>query len=123
MEEIGRDEVQRLVAEGAQLVEVLPRAEYEEEHGGPLYSIRPDQCCHDRKILPLRRALAGYQAWISAIRGDQIFGNLRREALALFHLAGVEVVIQTQQDGLALRNRIGKRDRRNQRIVLARILR
>src|SRR5215469_2022372 len=21
-------------------------AEYEEEHGGPLYSIRPDQCCH-----------------------------------------------------------------------------
>src|SRR5690348_6430387 len=24
--------------------------EYEEEHGGPLYRIRPDQCCHDRKI-------------------------------------------------------------------------
>src|SRR5438045_7026902 len=22
-------------------------AEYEEEHGGPLYRIRPDQCCHD----------------------------------------------------------------------------
>jgi rhodanese-related sulfurtransferase len=29
---IGRDEVQRLVAAGAQLVEVLPRPEYEEEH-------------------------------------------------------------------------------------------
>src|SRR5947207_494816 len=28
--------------------------EYEEEHGGPLYTIRPDQCCYDRKILPLR---------------------------------------------------------------------
>ena len=27
-----RRDVQRLVAEGAQLVEVLPRAEYEEEH-------------------------------------------------------------------------------------------
>jgi len=27
-----RDEVQRLLAEGAQLVEVLPRPEYEEEH-------------------------------------------------------------------------------------------
>jgi phosphoadenosine phosphosulfate reductase len=45
--------------------------EYEAEHGGPLYRIRPDQCCHDRKVLPLRRAVHGYLAWISAIRGDQ----------------------------------------------------
>ena len=30
--EIGRDEVQRLLAEGAQLVEVLPQEEYDEEH-------------------------------------------------------------------------------------------
>ncbi len=46
-------------------------AEYEAEHGGPLYGHRPDQCCHDRKVLPLRRAVVGYQAWISAIRKDQ----------------------------------------------------
>jgi phosphoadenosine phosphosulfate reductase len=46
-------------------------AEYEEEHGGPLYRIRPDQCCHDRKMVPLRRAVEGYEAWISAIRRDQ----------------------------------------------------
>jgi phosphoadenosine phosphosulfate reductase len=46
-------------------------AEYEAEHGGPLYSHRPDQCCHDRKIVPLRRAIVGYDAWISAIRKDQ----------------------------------------------------
>jgi phosphoadenosine phosphosulfate reductase len=45
--------------------------EYEDEHGGPLYTIRPDQCCHDRKVLPLRRAVRGYDAWISAIRRDQ----------------------------------------------------
>jgi phosphoadenosine phosphosulfate reductase len=45
--------------------------EYEAEHGGPLYRIRPDQCCHDRKIVPLRRAVAGYAAWISSIRKDQ----------------------------------------------------
>jgi len=47
--------------------------EYEAERGGPLYDLRPDQCCHDRKILPLRRALAAYDplAWISAIRKDQ----------------------------------------------------
>ena len=29
---IGREDVRRLIAEGAQLVEVLPLAEYEEEH-------------------------------------------------------------------------------------------
>jgi phosphoadenosine phosphosulfate reductase len=45
--------------------------EYEAEHGGPLYEMRPDQCCHDRKVLPLRRAVAGYEAWVSAIRKDQ----------------------------------------------------
>jgi phosphoadenosine phosphosulfate reductase len=49
----------------------LTVAEYEAEHGGPLYTIRPDQCCHDRKLLPLRRALRGYDAWVSAIRRDQ----------------------------------------------------
>jgi phosphoadenosine phosphosulfate reductase len=46
-------------------------AEYEREHGGPLYVHRPDQCCYDRKVLPLRKAVQGYAAWISAIRGDQ----------------------------------------------------
>lgn len=32
MEEVRRDGVQRLVQEGAQLVEVLPAREYQEEH-------------------------------------------------------------------------------------------
>ena len=51
----------------------LTVAEYEAEHGGPLHVHRPDQCCHDRKVLPLRRALERYnpQAWISAVRRDQ----------------------------------------------------
>src|SRR3954471_22821976 len=34
-------------------------AEYEARHNGPLYVAQPDQCCFDRKILPLRRAVAG----------------------------------------------------------------
>jgi phosphoadenosine phosphosulfate reductase len=45
--------------------------EYESANGGPLYGTRPDQCCHDRKIVPLRQAILGYDAWISAIRADQ----------------------------------------------------
>jgi phosphoadenosine phosphosulfate reductase len=46
-------------------------AEYEKQQGGPLYVTNPDQCCYDRKIVPLRRALVGYDAWITAIRADQ----------------------------------------------------
>jgi phosphoadenosine phosphosulfate reductase len=46
-------------------------AEYEAEHGGPMYRHRPDQCCHDRKLTPLRQFLRPYDAWVSAIRRDQ----------------------------------------------------
>ncbi len=45
--------------------------EYEAKHGGPLYVANSDQCCYDRKIVPLRRALVGFDAWITAIRADQ----------------------------------------------------
>jgi phosphoadenosine phosphosulfate reductase len=44
---------------------------YEAKHGGPLYVYDDKRCCHDRKIVPLRKAVAGYHAWISAIRHDQ----------------------------------------------------
>lgn len=49
----------------------LSVVEYETMHGQPLYSKNPNQCCFDRKIVPLRRAVEGYRAWISAIRKDQ----------------------------------------------------
>ena len=44
---------------------------YEAKHGQPLYNRDPNQCCHDRKTVPLRRAVVGYDAWMSAIRRDQ----------------------------------------------------
>ena len=46
-------------------------AEMEAEHGGPLYDTDPDRCCHIRKVVPLKDALQGRAAWISAIRRDQ----------------------------------------------------
>ncbi len=58
-------------------------AEYEAIHGGPLYVTSPDRCCHDRKVVPLRRAVAGYAAWISAIRRDQ---TIHRAAADLVQL-------------------------------------
>lgn len=45
--------------------------EYEQLHGGPLYRTNPDQCCYDRKVRVLYRAVVGMHAWASAIRRDQ----------------------------------------------------
>ncbi len=44
---------------------------YERLHRGPLYQRNSDQCCFDRKIQVLRKAILGMDAWISAIRRDQ----------------------------------------------------
>ncbi len=46
-------------------------AQYEASNGGPVYTHQPDRCCQERKIQPLRKALVGQEAWISAIRRDQ----------------------------------------------------
>jgi phosphoadenosine phosphosulfate reductase len=56
-------------------------AEYEAANGGPVYAREPDRCCSDRKIVPLRRAIKGYDAWISSIRADQ--SSHRAQALAV----------------------------------------
>jgi phosphoadenosine phosphosulfate reductase len=45
--------------------------EYEQLNGGPLYKTRPDQCCMDRKLTVLHKAVVGMHAWSSAIRRDQ----------------------------------------------------
>lgn len=45
--------------------------EMERRLGGPIYGTQPDECCRIRKIEPLKNALVGYDAWISAIRRDQ----------------------------------------------------
>ena len=76
--------------------------EYEAEHGGPLYEMRPDQCCHDRKILPLRGAVAGYDAWISSIRKDQTQDRARGAVVqwdAKFNLVKVNPLLNwTKKD-------------------------
>lgn len=43
----------------------------EAEHGARLWARDPDQCCHIRKVAPLRRFLKGKQAWITGLRRDQ----------------------------------------------------
>ena len=41
------------------------------EHGDGLWSANPDQCCHLRKVLPLREAVAGRTGWMTGVRRDQ----------------------------------------------------
>ncbi len=67
-----RDEIARrygIEVEMKQPDHTVPQ--YEALHGGPLYKTDPDQCCFDRKITVLRRAAAGFDAWMSGIRRDQ----------------------------------------------------
>src|SRR6266478_1608903 len=49
----------------------------ESRFGGPIYGSNPDECCRIRKVEPLKQAVKGYDAWISAIRRDQTFARSR----------------------------------------------
>ena len=46
-------------------------AEQARAHGERLWEREPDRCCALRKVEPLRQALAGSAAWVSAIRREQ----------------------------------------------------
>ena len=50
-----------------------------------LWASDPDACCHIRKVLPLSRALDGYDAWIS---GRKRFQAATRESLPIFQAEG-----------------------------------
>jgi phosphoadenosine phosphosulfate reductase len=43
-------------------------AEQDAEEGPRLYEREPDRCCAMRKVLPLRRTLANYDAWVTGVR-------------------------------------------------------
>lgn len=77
-------------------------AEYEAANGGPVYRTDPDRCCADRKLGPLRRALVGYDAWISSIRADQTADRARADVVqwdAKFGLVKVNPLLRwTKRD-------------------------
>ncbi len=41
------------------------------QYGDALWSRDPDSCCRMRKVVPLDKALVGYDAWITGLRRDQ----------------------------------------------------
>jgi phosphoadenosine phosphosulfate reductase len=50
---------------------LLSPVEQQKLHGPELWARNPDQCCHLRKVEPLRRKLKELDAWITSIRRDQ----------------------------------------------------
>ena len=59
---------------GLELVRVRPAqtvAEQARTHGAALWRLAPDACCRLRKVEPLQRHLAGFDAWIAGLRRDQ----------------------------------------------------
>ena len=74
-----------------------------------LWAREPDRCCHIRKVLPLARALEGYDAWIS---GRKRFQSATREHLSIFEAEGTRVKVNpladwSAQDVLAAMDRFG----------------
>jgi phosphoadenosine phosphosulfate reductase len=57
---------------------------------GMLFRDAPDLCCHLRKVEPLRRALEGYDAWIS---GRKRFQSAGRANVKLFEAADGRIKI------------------------------
>jgi phosphoadenosine phosphosulfate reductase len=52
-------------------------AQQDATHGSNLFATDPDACCHLRKVRPLDRALAGYDAWASGLRRDESLARSR----------------------------------------------
>ncbi|MGH6893649.1 MAG: phosphoadenylyl-sulfate reductase, partial [Dongiaceae bacterium] len=55
-----------------------------EDAAGDLWSTQPDRCCHLRKVLPLEKALRGFDAWIT---GRKRYQNTQRAALPFAEIA------------------------------------
>ena len=53
------------------VVDVLPENTVEQQDrllGKDLFARDPDRCCFLRKVVPLERTLAGYDAWVTGVR-------------------------------------------------------
>jgi len=58
---------------GLNLVNLQPEltVEAQEAGFGKLFQSDPGRCCHMRKVEPLRRALTGYDVWLTGLRREQ----------------------------------------------------
>lgn len=57
-------------------------AEQALDEGEMLWRRDPDRCCALRKVEPMRRAVSGYAAWVTAIRRDQTSARASAQRLS-----------------------------------------
>ncbi|TCP54890.1 phosphoadenosine phosphosulfate reductase [Tamaricihabitans halophyticus] len=70
-ETIGTRDAVSTVYPNVSIVNALPDqtvAEQDAAEGKDLFASRPDRCCHLRKVIPLQRTLAKYDAWVTGVR-------------------------------------------------------
>jgi len=60
--------------------ELTPQSQ-ERAYGPGLWARDPDLCCRLRKLEPLKEALSGYDAWMTAIRRDQTAARALAQAV------------------------------------------
>jgi phosphoadenosine phosphosulfate reductase len=78
----------RFVADyGLNVLELTPATD-----PGPLYQTDPDRCCFIRKVLPLEAAMAGFEAWVSAVRQDQTRQRANIDLVQYEEFGGHDVV-------------------------------
>jgi phosphoadenosine phosphosulfate reductase len=82
--------VRRLGLTHVETVHPEPQALAKEDPEGFLWAKDPDRCCELRKVLPLAKALEGYEAWIT---GRKRFQTATRAGLPLFEAEGERVKI------------------------------
>lgn len=70
-ETIGVRDAVATVYPNIRIINAIPEqtvAEQDAEYGPKLHDRDPNLCCHLRKIVPLRKTLAGYSAWVTGVR-------------------------------------------------------
>ena len=86
-----RDElVARLGLENVIVADPNPALLAAEDPENFLFASDPDRCCEIRKVLPLAKALDGYEAWITGRKG---FQSVTRATVPLFEAEGERVKV------------------------------
>ena len=87
--------IARLGLSDVRSVAPQPRDVELEDPDGRLWSRRPDLCCHIRKVLPLERALSGFDAWVT---GRKRFQTSTRRKLAVVETESGRVKVNPLAD-------------------------
>lgn len=82
--------IDRLGLTGVVSIKPYPDQVHSADPAGILWQSDPDRCCQIRKVLPLERALAGFDAWIT---GRKRFQGATRERLPLIEATATHIKI------------------------------